>query len=274
MEDLLKKKLEKMKLISFNQAKEGIAFSFISDSVNKPLILLRNIVSFLAVLLEVLIASSFSGWLVRKPLCALFEWLIVLSTIMIIFRFIVKGNSRKYLLRYYSCCSIITSVCFLIFSIGSLIILLSFSGEISKQYFWQIVAQVGLSILGVCLIMILMIKYVDYLVKKELSAFFEDVRLPIFGKILDKIMVYGSVLILIGMQFYRFNKFWILSDSSWFSTILIPISQVLVFIFFVCLVIYVLFRVFYPNFIKYFLIEKYSEKFREEYGYSKSEWYD
>ena len=74
------------------------------------------------------------------------------------------------------------------------------------------------------------------------------------------------------MQFYRINKFWLISSSKLVAT-LISIGQFVLFLLIVLAVLILPIMLFYPEIVKHYMIEKYSEEFRKEYDFTKEEWY-
>ena len=75
------------------------------------------------------------------------------------------------------------------------------------------------------------------------------------------------------MQFYRVNKFWLTHSTSWMTTISIPLILFILFILGVLVLLILPVKIFYPEIVKKYLLSKYSEEFRQEYDFTKEEWY-
>ncbi|MBC2256401.1 hypothetical protein HCB46_13185 [Listeria ivanovii] len=95
----------------------------------------------------------------------------------------------------------------------------------------------------------------------------------LWGRVVDKSVIYGIVIVIGGMQVYRMNKFWLLNDSSWVSTLLVPIAQTVLGAIIIILLIALPVRFFYPEFVKSYLLQKYTEEFRKENDMTEKEWY-
>lgn len=93
------------------------------------------------------------------------------------------------------------------------------------------------------------------------------------GKIVDKSLIYSIVIVIAGMRIYRMNKFWLLNDNSWISTMLVPMGQILLVAIVVFLLVALPVRFFYPDFVKSYLLQKYTEAFRKEHDFTKKKWY-
>ncbi|OJG99376.1 hypothetical protein RV18_GL001444 [Enterococcus termitis] len=245
----------------------------VSNNMNNKLLLPKYSIFTLTIILQILMAASLSGWILSRPFFAVIEWLSVLLTSIFFFKINFKSISENYLSRFYSNCSIILNVCSLVFSIGLWILLLTFSGNISMEYLSQILVQMFLSIMSIFFLEFSIYKYIQYRVLQEISTFRADIKTPIFGKLIDKSMIYGIGLIIIAMQYYRINKFWIIGNSSWITKVLIPVGQLFLWLIILLLLIALPIRIFYPNFVKNYILQLYSEEFRNEYGFTEKEWY-
>ncbi|EIA7584945.1 hypothetical protein K7U79_000709 [Listeria monocytogenes] len=109
---------ETVRKISFNQASQVINKTTIEKTMNQKMLLLRYIIFAIIISIEILLASTFSGWVVSSPVFALIEWAVVSVTIIYFFKINLKSFSENYLSRFYSCCSIIFSILSVIFSLG------------------------------------------------------------------------------------------------------------------------------------------------------------
>ncbi|MGJ8730155.1 hypothetical protein ACRW9N_06770 [Listeria aquatica] len=264
---------EGVQKIDFDQAKQVLNQAFIKKVLKQKLIFARYSIFAIVIIIEILLASTLSGWVVSNPISALLEWAVVLITIIYFFKINFKSFSENYLSRFYSCCSIMFSIISLIFSIGLWLVLAAFSGGLKDAYMEQILIQVGSAVIGATLVVYIIYKYLLYLEMKELTSFDQGIKLPLFGRIIDKLIIYGIIILIVGMQLYRMNKFWLLNDSSWISTALIPIGQMILWLIVIVLLITVPLRFFYPEFVKSYLLQKYNEEFRKESGVSEKQWY-
>ncbi|EDO1150631.1 hypothetical protein FQS07_00155 [Listeria innocua] len=241
--------------------------------MNQKMLLLRYIIFAIIISIETLLASTFSGWVVSSPVFAVIEWAVVLVTIIYFFKINLRSFSENYLSRFYSCCSIIFSIVSVIFSIGLWFIFGAFSAGIKDEYMTQIIIQTICAVGGVILVSFAFYKYLQYLELNELAVFDSTIKIPLWGKIVDKSLVYGIVIVIAGMQIYRMNKFWLLNDNSWISTMLVPLGQILLVAIVVFLLVALPMRFFYPDFVKSYLLQKYTEEFRKEHDFTKKQWY-
>ncbi|MBC1549654.1 hypothetical protein HCJ28_06815 [Listeria sp. FSL L7-1434] len=264
---------ETVQKISFNQASQVINKKTIEKTMNQKMLLMRYLVFVIIVGIEILLASTFSGWVVSSPVFALIEWAVVLVTIIYFFKINLKSFSENYLSRFYSCCSIIFSMVSVIFSLGLWFVFGAFSAGIKEEYMAQIVIQTISAVGGVILVSFAIYKYLQYLEISELADFDSTIKIPLWGKIIDKSLVYGIVIVIAGMQIYRMNKFWLLNDDSWISTMLVPLGQILLMAIVVFLLVAIPVRFFYPDFVKSYLLQKYTELFRKEHGFTEKQWY-
>ncbi|MBC1987199.1 hypothetical protein HCJ71_07905 [Listeria sp. FSL L7-0478] len=264
---------ETVQKISFNQASQVINKKTIEKTMNQKMLLMRYLVFVIIVGIEILLASTFSGWVVSSPVFALIEWAVVLVTIIYFFKINLKSFSENYLSRFYSCCSIIFSMVSVIFSLGLWFVFGAFSAGIKEEYMTQIVIQTISAVGGVILVSFAIYKYLQYLEISELADFDSTIKIPLWGKIIDKSLVYGIVIVIAGMQIYRMNKFWLLNDDSWISKMLVPLGQILLMAIVVFLLVAIPVRFFYPDFVKSYLLQKYTELFRKEYGFTEKQWY-
>lgn len=259
--------------ISFNQASQVINKTTIEKTMNQKILLLRYIIFAIIISIEILLASTFSGWVVSSPVFALIEWAVVLVTIIYFFKINLKSFSENYLSRFYSCCSIIFSIISVIFSLGLWFVFGAFSAGIKDEYMAQIVIQTISAVGGVTLVSFAIYKYLQYLEINELADFDSTIKIPLWGKFVDKSLIYGIVIVIAGMQIYRMNKFWLLNDDSWISTMLVPLGQILLVAIVVFLLVAIPVRFFYPDFVKSYLLQKYTEAFRKEHGFTEKQWY-
>ncbi|WP_088815692.1 MULTISPECIES: hypothetical protein [Listeria] len=259
--------------IDFDQASQGLNSKYIKRILKQKLLFARYTIFAIVIIIEILLASTLSGWIVSNPISALVEWLVVIFTIIYFLKINLKSFSENYLTRFYSCCSIIFSIISLIFSVGLWIVLTAFSGGLKDIYMNQILIQTGSAIVGAVLVCYAIYKYLLYLEMKELAVFDKGVKIPLMGRIIDKFIFYGIIIVILGMQLYRMNKFWLLNDSSWVSTLVIPIGQVLLWVIIAVLLIALPLRFFYPEFVKSYLLQKYSEKFRVKTEMTEKYWY-
>ncbi|MDT0050326.1 hypothetical protein QJV38_10830 [Listeria cossartiae subsp. cayugensis] len=259
--------------ISFNQASQVINKTTIEKTMNQKMLLLRYIIFAIIISIEILLASTFSGWVVSSPVFALIEWAVVLVTIIYFFKINLKSFSENYLSRFYSCCSIIFSIISVIFSLGLWFVFGAFSAGIKDEYMAQIVIQTISAVGGVTLVSFAIYKYLQYLEINELADFDSTIKIPLWGKIIDKSLIYGIVIVIAGMQIYRMNKFWLLNDDSWISTMLVPLGQIVLVAIVVFLLVAIPVRFFYPDFVKSYLLQKYTEVFRKEHGFTEKQWY-
>ncbi|EDH0938425.1 hypothetical protein GCV89_10555 [Listeria monocytogenes] len=259
--------------ISFNQASQVINKTTIEKTMNQKILLLRYIIFAIIISIEILLASTFSGWVVSSPVFALIEWVVVLVTIIYFFKINLKSFSENYLSRFYSCCSIIFSIISVIFSLGLWFVFGAFSAGIKDEYMAQIVIQTISAVGGVTLVSFAIYKYLQYLEINELADFDSTIKIPLWGKFVDKSLIYGIVIVIAGMQIYRMNKFWLLNDDSWISTMLVPLGQILLVAIVVFLLVAIPVRFFYPDFVKSYLLQKYTEAFRKEHGFTEKQWY-
>ncbi|EQC0675406.1 hypothetical protein ACY2DU_000136 [Listeria innocua] len=264
---------ETIQKISFNQASQIINKKTIEKTMNQKMLLLRYIIFAIIISIETLLASTFSGWVVSSTVFAVIEWAVVLVTIIYFFKINLKSFAENYLSRFYSCCSIIFSIVSVIFSIGLWFIFGAFSAGIKDEYMTQIIIQTICAVVGVILVSFAIYKYLQYLEIKELAVFDSTIKIPLWGKIVDKSLVYGIVIVIAGMQVYRMNKFWLLKDNSWISTMLVPLGQILLVAIVVFLLVALPVRFFYPDFVKSYLLQKYTEEFRKEHDFTKKQWY-
>ncbi|MEN2667264.1 hypothetical protein [Listeria aquatica] len=238
---------EGVQKIDFDQAKQVLNQAFIKKVLKQKLIFARYSIFAIVIIIEILLASTLSGCVVSNPISALLEWAVVLITIIYFFKINFKSFSENYLSRFYSCCSIMFSIISLIFSIGLWLVLAAFSGGLKDAYMEQILIQVGSAVIGATLVVYIIYKYLLYLEMKELTSFDQGIKLPLFGRIIDKLIIYGIIILIVGMQLYRMNKFWLLNDSSWISTALIPIGQMILWLIVIVLLITVPLRFFIQN---------------------------
>ncbi|MBF2627788.1 hypothetical protein [Listeria marthii] len=264
---------ETVRKISFNQASQVINKTTIEKTMNQKMLLLRYIIFAIIISIEILLASTFSGWVVSSPVFALIEWAVVLVTIIYFFKINLKSFSENYLSRFYSCCSIIFSIISVIFSLGLWFVFGAFSAGIKDEYIAQIVIQTISAVGGVTLVSFAIYKYLQYLEINELADFDSTIKIPLWGKIVDKSLIYGIVIVIAVMQIYRMNKFWLLNDDSWISTMLVPLGQILLVAIVVFLLVAIPVRFFYPDFVKSYLLQKYTEAFRKEHGFTEKQWY-
>ncbi|MDT0017105.1 hypothetical protein QJV03_07925 [Listeria swaminathanii] len=264
---------EIIRKISFNQASQVINKTTIEKTMNQKMLLLRYIIFAIIISIEILLASTFSGWVVSSPVFALIEWAVVSVTIIYFFKINLKSFSENYLSRFYSCCSIIFSIISVIFSLGLWFVFGAFSAGIKDEYMAQIVIQTISAVGGVLLVSFAIYKYLKYLEINELADFDSTIKIPLWGKIVDKALIYGIVIVIAGMQIYRMNKFWLLNDDSWISTMLVPLGQILLVAIVVFLLVAIPVRFFYPDFVKSYLLQKYTEAFRKEHGFTEKQWY-
>ncbi|MBC1544482.1 hypothetical protein [Listeria cossartiae] len=264
---------ETVQKISFNQASQVINKKTIEKTMNQKMLLMRYLVFVIIVGIEILLASTFSGWVVSSPVFALIEWAVVLVTIIYFFKINLKSFSENYLSRFYSCCSIIFSMVSVIFSLGLWFVFGAFSAGIKEEYMAQIVIQTISAVGGVILVSFAIYKYLQYLEISELADFDSTIKIPLWGKIIDKSLIYGIVIVIAGVQIYRMNKFWLLNDDSWISTMLVPLGQILLMAIVVFLLVAIPVRFFYPDFVKSYLLQKYTEAFRKEHGFTEKQWY-
>lgn len=264
---------EIIRKISFNQASQVINKTTIEKTMNQKMLLLRYIIFAIIISIEILLASTFSGWVVSSPVFALIEWAVVLVTIIYFFKINLKSFSENYLSRFYSCCSIIFSIISVIFSLGLWFVFGAFSAGIKDEYIAQIVIQTISAVGGVTLVSFAIYKYLQYLEINELADLDSTIKIPLWGKIVDKSLIYGIVIVIAVMQIYRMNKFWLLNDDSWISTMLVPLGQILLVAIVVFLLVAIPVRFFYPDFVKSYLLQKYTEAFRKEHGFTEKQWY-
>ncbi|ECB9787048.1 hypothetical protein FLW04_05885 [Listeria monocytogenes] len=264
---------ETIQKISFNQASQIINRKIIEKTMNQKMLLLRYIIFAIIISIETLLASTFSGWVVSSPIFALLEWAVVLVTIIYFFKINLKSFSENYLSRFYSCCSIIFSIVSVVFSIGLWFVFGAFSAGIKDEYMTQIIIQTICAVGGVILVSFAIYKYLQYLEINELAVFDPTIKIPLWGKFVDKSLIYGIVIVIAGMQIYRMNKFWLLNDDSWISTMLIPMGEILLVAIVVFLLIAIPVRFFYPDFVKSYLLQKYTDMFRKEHDFTEKEWY-
>ncbi|EAD2557811.1 hypothetical protein CFF26_04885 [Listeria monocytogenes] len=264
---------ETVRKISFNQASQVINKTTIEKTMNQKMLLLRYIIFAIIISIEILLASTFSGWVVSSPVFALIEWAVVSVTIIYFFKINLKSFSENYLSRFYSCCSIIFSILSVIFSLGLWFVFGAFSAGIKDEYMAQIVIQTISAVGGVLLVSFAIYKYLQYLEINELADFDSTIKIPLWGKIVDKTLIYGIIIVIAGMQIYRMNKFWLLNDDSWISTMLVPLGQILLVAIVVFLLVAIPVRFFYPDFVKSYLLQKYTEAFRKEHGFTEKQWY-
>ncbi|WP_187999331.1 hypothetical protein [Listeria marthii] len=264
---------ETVRKISFNQASQVINKTTIEKTMNQKMLLLRYIIFAIIISIEILLASTFSGWVVSSPVFALIEWAVVLVTIIYFFKINLKSFSENYLSRFYSCCSIIFSIISVIFSLGLWFVFGAFSAGIKDEYMAQIVIQTISAVGGVTLVSFAIYKYLQYLEINELADLDSTIKIPLWGKIVDKSLIYGIVIVIAVMQIYRMNKFWLLNDDSWIFTMLVPLGQILLVAIVVFLLVAIPVRFFYPDFVKSYLLQKYTEAFRKEHGFTEKQWY-
>lgn len=220
-----KKIKESVEKIDFNKASQIITYTKINKLMNQKLLFTRYSIFTVIIIIEILLASTLSGWVFSSPIFALMEWLVILLTIIYFFKIISKCFSENYLTRFYSCCSIIFSIVSCIFSLGLWFVLAAFSSGIKEEYLAQILLQTIITVVFAILVGYAIYKYLQYLAIKELADFDKTLKVPLWGRIVDKSVIYGIVIVIGGMQVYRMNKFWLLNDSSWVSTLLVPIAQ-------------------------------------------------
>lgn len=170
------------------------------------------------------------------------------------FKMISKCFSENYLTRFYSCCSIIFSIVSCIFSLGLWFVLAAFSSGIKEVYLAQILLQTIITVVVVILVGYAIYKYLQYLAMKELADFDKTLKVPLWGRVVDKSVIYGIVIVIGGMQVYRMNKFWLLNDPSWVSTLLVPIAQTVLGAIIIILLIALPVHFFYPEFVKSYLL--------------------
>ncbi|MBC2192484.1 hypothetical protein HCB44_09315 [Listeria sp. FSL L7-0229] len=264
---------ETIQKISFNQASQIINKKTIEKTMNQKMLLLRYIIFAIIISIETLLASTFSGWVVSSPVFAVIEWAVVLVTIIYFFKINLKSFAENYLSRFYSCCSIIFSIVSVIFSIGLWFVFGAFSAGIKEEYMAQIVIQTISAVGGVTLVSFAIYKYLQYLEINELAVFDPTIKIPLWGKFVDKSLIYGIVIVIAGMQIYRMNKFWLLNDDSWISTMLVPVGEILLVAIVVFLLVALPVRFFYPDFVKSYLLQKYTEEFRKEHDFTEKQWY-
>lgn len=272
---LITKNIQKqLDLVLFEQAKKIITVETIKKDFSKQLLFFRYGIFGLTILIEISIAVIFSGTVFTQPLFAILEWLIVFFTGREFLKICIKKLSNQYLTRFYSCYLIMLSIISVILSISTCFIFLAFSGSKSVTFIFQIIVQTIFSTLFLLIVETCIYKYLQGRIFEELKQFEGEFRKSLFVKIVEKSIFSGILLVIIGMQYYRMNKFWIEHTTSWFTTIVVPIVQLILFgiVFIVILLCPII--VFYPKFVYNFLLEKYSEQFRESYEFEKKDWYD
>lgn len=272
--NLLVSKQKKLHLesIDFVKANSSISFQDIYDSLHKAHSLALSIVGFLVIIIEVLISASISGWLVSKPIFAVVQWSIVFITLFYFFKTKVKANTKKYLTKYFSRCTIVLLISSLIFSLSIWIIFLSFSATANNVHVFQIVCQVVISVFICLLLEGIIYLYLSGKIIEELSAYIKDIKTPFWVKAIEKGIGFVIAIVLVAMQFYRINKFWLISSSKLVAT-LISIGQFVLCLLTVSAVLILPIMLFYPEIVKNYMIDQYSEAFRKEYDFTKEEWY-
>ncbi|NSP26952.1 hypothetical protein HRE78_09805 [Enterococcus faecalis] len=257
--------------ISYEKAKQGIN---VKQVFSNRLIVVKYCIFIIVILLEIAMFTSFLSKDLFNPVFALIETSIVLITIIYFFRLNFKSFSKSYLIRYYSCCSIVFSIASFIVCCSSWLLLLTYSGKMTSEFYLQLLVLTVFSIAGWYFILLIIYNYMKYRIKQELSLFVKDIRVPKVGKVIEKTTSYGIIVIIGVMQFYRMNKFWIESNESNAINAIIALGQLIVGILCFLILIILPIRMFYPNFISSMLLKKYSEEFRLDYGFSKKEWYE
>ena len=195
--------------IDFKRASELISFQQIHDSIQKKSQLALSAIGGVVIILEVLIATSFSGWMFNKPLFSIIEWGVVLVTLFYLFKVNIRKQSEKYLTKYFSRCSIIILISSLILSISTWIIFLSFSGETNKQYIFQIVIQIFSSVIICLLLEGLIYLYLRNKVIEELAVYIKELKTPVFVKVVEKSIGFVIALVLVAMHY----TFYVLVDN-------------------------------------------------------------
>lgn len=125
-----------------------------------------------------------------------------------------RRQSEKYLTNYFSRCSIIILICSLILSLSTWVIFLSFSGGTNDTYIFQIVIQVFITVIICLLLEGIIYLYLRNKVIAELAIYVEEIRVNVFVKVVEKSIGFFIAIILVVMQFYRMNKFWITHSTS------------------------------------------------------------
>lgn len=268
-----KKNASYLENIDFEKASDLISFQQIYDGIHKKSRLALIIIGSIVITIEILIAACFSGWVFSNLLFSISEWVIVLATLFCLFKVKFRKPLELYLTNYFSRCSIIILICSVILSISTWVIFLSFSGGTNKPYIFQIVMQVFITVIICLLLEGVIYLYLRNKVIAELAIFVEALKIPVFVKVVEKSIGFIIAIILVAMQFYRMNKFWITHSTSWMITTLIPFTQFILFILVILLLFILPIKVFYPEIVKTYLLKKYSEEFRKAYDFTKEEWY-
>lgn len=261
--------------ITFEQIEDNISFQFIHDNlVGKNTIIFY--LSFLIIIgLEIFLSIGLTGLFIFKPLFAVIAWGVTITTIVMVIKLNVRTWSKKYLKTFHRRLCIVFLMRSIILFLSTYIIFLAFSYEkFSSTYIPQITIQVIISIVIGFSLELFIVKYISYRKKKELFQLGAEIAVPKWGVRIEKSAGYGVVILLISMQFYRLNKFWIELDETGLSNILIPLIQLVLGIMLVILVITLSLMICYPEFIKNQLLEKFSEEFRIKYEFTEREWYE
>lgn len=150
-------------------------------------------------ILEILIAASFTGWVFNKLLFSIIEWGILSATLFYLFKINFRRQSEKYLTNYFSRCSIIILICSLILSLSTWVIFLSFSGETNGAYIFQIVIQVFITVIICLLLEGIIYFYLRNKVIAELAIYVEEIRVNVFVKVVEKSIGFFIAIILVVM---------------------------------------------------------------------------
>lgn len=149
-----------------------------------------------------------------------------ITTIVMVIKLNVRTWSKKYLKTFHRRLCIVFLMRSIILFLSTYIIFLAFSYEkFSSTYIPQITIQVIISIAIGFSLELFIVKYISYRKKKELFQLGAEIAVPKWGVRIEKSAGYGVLILLISMQFYRLNKFWIELDETGLSNILIPCQE-------------------------------------------------
>jgi hypothetical protein len=87
--------------LDFKRVSELISFQQIYDSIHKRSRFTLSIIGGSVIILEILIAASFSGWVFKEPIFSIIEWLIMLATLFCLLKINFGVKSKQYLTIFF-----------------------------------------------------------------------------------------------------------------------------------------------------------------------------
>ncbi|HAP4988963.1 TPA: hypothetical protein IUX95_002278, partial [Enterococcus faecalis OG1RF] len=148
--------------------------------------------------------------------------------------------------------------------------------------FYILISVCYLIIVGILNFLRCKIMVLEYLRQKNINVEISK-KTIFFNSLILKLSTLMIVLIVTGIQFYRLNKSWLsqstnetgllVIENKWLGTAIFLI--IIAIIFLIVLVFSLLPTMIFNKkiFVEGIVLKKFSEEFRQEYGFTKQEWY-